>query len=276
MNVTLREIEKRRAPLYRVTSDRRIHTMAQAARFIDRVGFCWLFAPGPGVPELPSLFEAVKGRRGVHIEDWDQDSDLVWGWKNELAAVRRAYYGKALMGRPSFISLEMLPAVLAASGVDSFERLYASGGISYDAKRVYETLERNGPMPTMTLRQTVGLMSKEGGSRYRRALDELQRRLLIMPVGATSHGKAWPTQIFELVARWFPDQVKQAGRLDAEEAQRTLITRYLRTVSAVQVPALARLWGLDRERLAQVLEKLRAARVARIDGEWVLSRTKWN
>ena len=69
--------------------------MDEAAEFIDSVGFCLLFASNQNI-ELPSLFEAVKGRRDVHIEDWDADSDRVWAWKNELPADRRAYYGKAL------------------------------------------------------------------------------------------------------------------------------------------------------------------------------------
>ena len=75
--------------------------MDDAARFIDAVGFCLLFASTQKI-ELPSLFEAVKGRRDAHIDDWDADSDRVWEWKNDLPARKRAYYGKALAGgKPS-------------------------------------------------------------------------------------------------------------------------------------------------------------------------------
>ncbi len=88
--MNLREIETLRARLYRATPDRRIRTLSAAARFINRVGFCWLFAPAPGIPELPSLFEAVKGRRGARIYDWDSDADRIWSWKNDLPAERRA------------------------------------------------------------------------------------------------------------------------------------------------------------------------------------------
>ncbi|MGB8645086.1 MAG: crosslink repair DNA glycosylase YcaQ family protein [Anaerolineae bacterium] len=266
----IREIEQRRVSLYRVTATRRIRTLAAAARFVDRVGFCWLFAPSADVPELPSLFEAVKGRRGVHIENWDQDSDKVWGWKNELAAIKRAYYGKALIGRPAFISLELLPYLLALQGQDNFERLYASGGVSHDAKKIYDTLVRGGAMPTLTLRVTAGFSSKEESNRYHRALDELQRHLLVMPIGATAQGKAWPTQIFELVARWYPDQVARANQLDLSEARRTLVTRYLRTVYAAKPHALVRLFGLDPAQLSKLLEELTAARQARREGEWII------
>ena len=54
-----------------------------------------------------------------------------------------------------------------------------------------------------------------------------------------------------------------------------LAARYLRTVYAVQPNALARLFGLDREQLAELLEELKDAQQARVDGEWVLpGRTK--
>ncbi len=270
MSVNLREIERRRAAVFRTTPDRRIHTLAAAAHFIDRVGFCWLFAPEGPVPDLPSLFEAVKGRRGVHIQDWDADSDLVWGWKNELPAVRRAYYGKALAGRPSFVSLDMLPYLLAALGSDDLPRLYASGGISYDARRIYDTLERMGPLPTEVLRETAGFGGKSAGSRYRRSLDDLQRRLIVMPVGAARHGKAWATQIFELVSRWFPEEVAASRKIDLEEARLRLAARYIRTVMVARPAALARLFRLSPVESRALVSRLIETRRARVEGEWLL------
>ena len=89
----LRRIEWRRDQIYHRRRAQRIRTMDQAAEFVDAVGFSLLFASTQGI-ELPSLFEAVKGRRDARIEDWDQDSDRVWVWKNDLPAARRAFYGK--------------------------------------------------------------------------------------------------------------------------------------------------------------------------------------
>ncbi len=266
-----REIEKLRASHYCVTPARRVRTMVAAARFIRQVGFCWLFAPDASIPELPSLMEAVKGRRHVHIYDWDQDSDRVWTWKNDLPAERRAYYGKALMGRPTLVSLEMLPALLASvgDGGDGLGRLYAAGGISYEAKKIYDMLEQLGPQPTNALRRAAGFDSKDGSTRYHRALDELQRRLFVMPVGATSQGKAWPIQIFELTARWFPEQAAQAQRLDLQQARLTLISRYLKTVVAVKPNAIARLFGVERQEVNALVEHLIRRRAARIEGEWI-------
>src|SRR5919199_2065347 len=250
----LQQVEKLRAPLYRIDPARRIRTMTAAARFINRVDFCWFFAPAKSTLELPSLFEAVKGRRGVQISDWDDDSGRVWVWKNDLPAARLAYYGKALAGKPAFVSLEMLPHLLAASGEEDFERLYAQGGISYEAKKIYNALTSLGPQPTMALRAAAGLDGKDGTTRYHRALDELQRKLLVLPIGATNEVGNWPSQIFELVARWFPAQAQRARELDARDARRTLVMRYLQTVIAAPRTNIARLFGIPRSELDPLLD----------------------
>jgi hypothetical protein len=269
MNV--RQIEKLRAPIYRVSPTRRIRTMSTAARFIDQVGFCWLFAPGTRVLELPSLFEAVKGRRGMQIFDWDEDSDRVWGWKSDLPAAHLAYYGKALAGRPAFVSREMLPCLLASVGSENLSRLYVQGGISYEAKRIYEALESLGPQPTRALRAAAGLDSKEGNVRYHRALDELQRRLFVMPVGATNEGSNWVSQIFELVARWFPAQAEQGRKLDVHAARRAVVMRYLKTVMAAKQSAIARLFGIPRAEIDALVEELATRKLACVEGEWVMA-----
>ncbi len=266
----IRRLEKLRAPIYRVSSNRRIRRMTSAARFIDQVGFCWLFAPRTRALELPSLFEAVKGRRGVQIFDWDEDSDRLWGWKSDLPAAHLAYYGKGLAGRPVFVSLEMLPHLMASVGSENFGHLYAHGGISYEAKRIYSALESRGPQPTRALRAAAGLDSKDGNMRYHRALDELQRGLFVMPVGATNEGSNWVSQIFELVARWFPDQAAQAHRLDVREARRALLTRYLKTVVGAKRSATARLFGIPRVEFDSLVEELATGKFARNEGEWIL------
>ncbi len=267
--MTPEQIEKERDRIYRRTRGRSIHTIGQAARFIDSVGFCLLFASTQGI-ELPSLFEAVKGRRDVHIEDWDADSDRVWVWKNDLPAQRRAYYGKALAsGKPVLVSLSMLPYLYATSAPEDINHAYARGAVSYEAKRVYDVLRSSGPTPTIALRRAAGLDT----ARDHRALDQLQRELIVLPVGATIETGAWTSQIFDLVARWFPDQVKTAERIDVDEARRTLARRYIRSVVAAKPPMIVRVFNWSRDQVATTLAELRAAHaVAEKDGWLVVAR----
>lgn len=267
----LRALECARTTHYHISPAHRIRTLAQAARYIDRRGMCWLFAPRDRTLELPSLFEAVKGKRNVHIDDWDDDSDRLWAWRSDLPAARRAYYGKALAGKPVFISLELLPAVLAALGEDDFRARYANGGVSYDAKRVYDALEQFGPQPTLTLRRRVGLDSKDGGVRFHRALDELQRRLVVTPMGAANESGAWVSQVFDLLARWFPEQAAAARHLDLHSARLTLIERYVQNVLAAPMPTVARLFAVPRAELESLVAELVAQKRMRVQDSWLLS-----
>jgi hypothetical protein len=126
----------------------------------------------------------------------------------------------------------------------------------------------------MALRAAAGLDGKDGTTRYHRALDELQRKLLVMPIGATNEVGNWPSQIFELVARLFPAQAQRARELDARDARRTLVTRYLQTVVAAPLTSIARLFGIPRSELDPLLDELIADRRAQVEGEWVIVKRK--
>lgn len=269
------QIEQQRDRIYRRSRAQRIQTMGEAARFIDAVGFCLLFASTQGI-ELPSLFEAVKGRRDAHIDDWDDDSDRVWVWKNDLPAARRAYYGKALAGKPVFVSLKMLPYLYAIAAPDAarLDDAYARGRISLDAKRVYAALRALGPTPTMALRAAVGLDRAGDSARYHRALDQLQRALVILPVGAVVEQGAWSSQIFELVTRWFPRQVARAQQINVVAARRALVKQYVQTVIAAKPPMIARVFGWPREQLSATLGDLIAGGVLARKGDWVVTHAR--
>jgi hypothetical protein len=264
--IDLERIERQRDVIYRRTRIRRVRTMNDAARLIDAVGFCLLFASTKNI-ELPSLFEAVKGRRDAHIDEWDKDSDLVWGWKNDLPATRRAYYGKAMTGKPIFISLTMLPNVIALITPENILEEYRRGQISQAGKRIYDVLSATGPTPTMALRTATG----SDGARYHRALDELQRALVIAPVGATLEQGAWPSQIFDLVARWFPRQFERAQKIDADAARRAIVRCYVDTTIVSTPSIIARTFGFKREQIATTLDALVARRWVTHKDDWITS-----
>ena len=263
--IDLGRIERRRDQIYHCSRAHRVRTMDAAARFVDAVGFSLLFASTQDI-ELPSLFEAVKGRRDAHIDDWDQDSDRVWVWKNDLPAARRAFYGKVLAGgKPVFISLKMLPYLFAAAGLEDVNDAYRQGRISQDAKRVYETVRVLGPTPTIALRSALGLDLR----RYHRALDELQRTLVILPIGAVNEHGAWPSQIFELAARWFPRQAARARKIPVEQARRVLVARYVETVVLCTGAMIGRVFGWPRALVNGTVDDLVARRVLTKNQEWI-------
>lgn len=264
-----RLLEQQRLAHYQLDA-KRVATLADAARYINRFGFCWLFAPRDHKLELPSLFEAVKGKRDAHIDDWDQDSDRVWAWKNDLPAAHRAYYGKAFAGKPVFVSLKMLPYVIAALGQDDVTRAYTHGALSYDAKRVFDSLQEFGAQPTQALKRSAGFVGKPGNTRYHRALDELQTKLIVSSMGATNEGSAWHSQIFDLVAHWFEPQALEAKHIDVRSARCVLIERYLKTVLSAPPEALARLFNIPRPELKLLLDQLAHAKKLSVENDWVI------
>jgi hypothetical protein len=271
LSTRLEQVERLRDQVYCRTPSRRIRSMDAAAQFVDAVGFSLLFASAQGI-ELPSLFEAMKGRRDAHIDDWDADADRLWVWKNDLPATRRAYYGKVLAGgKPVLVSLRMLPYLYALSAPQSVEAEYQCGGLSHYAKRVYDALRAGGPTPTLALRVAAGLDRSTSSVHYHHALDELQRALIIAPVGQTIETGAWASQIFDLVERWFPHQVERARRIDVQVARRRVVERYVRTVVAAQPSMLARVLGWPRETLTATIEaSIDRGTLIRMD-DWILA-----
>jgi len=169
---------------------RRVRTPADAVRFIDAAGFCVLF-PLKNIP-LPSMYYAAA-RRDIHLSSgWDKYCQMIWGWKDELPHRRRAYYSKCLRGRGMFVSLKMLPHILAArdsaAAAGDHQRFYAEGRISHDARAIWQALEEHGPLATLELRHACKMESKSGNIRFKRAMLELQCHLVIVHFGAEQVG----------------------------------------------------------------------------------------
>lgn len=228
-----------------------IRTLSQAAAFIDRAGFCLLF-PIKGVP-LPSLWAAVKGKSPRNfdlIAGWDADTERLWRWKDELPRRRLAYSGRYFRGRKSLLSLAFLPCFYRLEGnygaPDEYERLYREGKITADAHAVARELYKHGPsrgLGTLELRYALGWSSKRGNLRFKRALGELQQRLLIVHWGTKAETAAWESVVYQLTPRAFPRAVRAALKLTPEEARRRIAAQYRRLHPAATERDFRRLFG---------------------------------
>ena len=221
---------------------KRVATTADAVRFIDAVGYCLLF-PLKNLP-LPSLYFACARREPA---DWDRYCLLIWKWKDELGRRRRAFYSKYFKGRGTFISLAMLPHFLAfessAYGPHDYGRAYAAGRISSDARTLWEALAEHGPLATLELRHVCKFDSIAGNRRFKKAALQLSRLLLVFHSGAEQETDSWASNRFELTARAFPSAVAAAQKIDAFEARRTVVTRYLEWHPHAEPRTLVRLFG---------------------------------
>lgn len=224
---------------------RRVLRAADAVKYIDATGYCMLY-PVANIP-LPSLHYVATRRRPRVEFVWDKYSVMLWRWKDELPRRRRAFYAKYFRGRGTFISLKMLPHFLAmretAAAPGDHGRFYADGRIREDARVIWETLEKLGPLATLELRHACKMNTKAGNVRFKRALLDLQCLLVVVHFGAEQETAAWASGRYELTCRAFPKETAAARHILPEEARRRLAAKFIEWHPDAAPMQLARLFG---------------------------------
>lgn len=241
----------------------RVRTARAALRFVDALGFCYAFTSGPG--GLPGLFDVLATGSVDRMWRW------AWQWKDDLATARQLHYGKVIRRKPSYISLTMLPAFYALSGnvgePDDHLQAYSEGRLSALAKTLYEVILTDGPVSTWTLRRRF-VPRGESGSRFHRALDDLQERFLVAKV---AEEEEWRNGfIWNAFHRWMPGVVKAAAKLSGEEAGATVLDRYVRIVGVVEPTAIEAVFGWS-PRLVEAAARRVGIEPALLEGRRVLT-----
>ncbi|HMD31620.1 MAG TPA: hypothetical protein VKG84_06905 [Candidatus Acidoferrales bacterium] len=236
----------------RLSAQKRVVTAADAVRFIDAAGYCLLF-PVQGLP-LPSLYYACARRE---CTTWDQYCLRIWKWKDEFGRQRRAFYTKYFKGRGTFISLKLLPHFLAgegsAFGPGDFDRAYAAGRITADARTIWAALAGHGPMATLELRHACRFETTAGNRRFKKGMLQLSRLLLVVHSGAEQETGAWASSRFELTARAFPAAAASARQIEPAAARRVLAAKYMEWHPQADARTIARLFGWSKAEAADAM-----------------------
>lgn len=266
-----RDIKYRRKPDLRVRSEQ------EALTFLNDVKLATLFSARD--MELPCLWEAIcGGARPIPEHHNDPELGLTWEWKDTLPARKSILYGKFLRKKPVFISLGLLPHFYALSGNFGEEEdcllQYQDGLLSEEAKRIYEVLLTEGPLPTSHIRRLARMAGKDVASRFDRAVTELQMGYHIVKVGISDANRWGYCYVYDLLMRQFPEQVAAARAIPEDEASESILTAYLETVLVATERQLGLLLGWETWRLERTLQHLveaeRIHRDVRIDEEeWV-------
>lgn len=242
-----------------VVGAHRVRTKSGALRFVNALGFCYAFTPGPG--ELPGLFDVLATRSVDRMWTW------AWRWKDELATERRLFYGRLLRGKPTFVSLAYLPCFFALTGnvgePDDYLQAYREGRLGRLAKEIYEFLRAEGRCSTWTLRRRF-VAHADGGAAFQRALRALQERCLIAKVAEQEDGGF--AFIWDTFDRWMPDAVRRAAGITSGQAAGAVLERYLRTVGAAPVRAVQELFAWPPALLAAARQATDAIVETNIDG----------
>lgn len=240
---------------------RRVATPGEAVKYIDATGYCMLF-PVSQVP-LPSLYCVVTGRSPHEGIYFDKFFEMIWRWKDQLPRRSRAFYAKYFRGRGTFISLRQLPYFLsmreAAVAPGDYERFYAEGRISPDARAVWKALANEGPLATLELRHACGMETLRGNIRYKRAMLDLQRMLIVTHFGAEQETGAWASGRFELTSRAFRRETTAAQAISPDDARAKIAAKFLEWRPSASVLQLARLFAWPKEHAAAAHSAARMA-----------------
>lgn len=243
MQVTLSDVERRRARLWRTEAAQRIRTETDALRLIDELGFVLLMPIGD--EELPSIHRAAGGEWGV----W-------WDWKQTLPERKACYYAKVIRKRGTFISWKRFPAFYRAyADPRPYYRLYRDGLLDRDEKRVLDLLADNGQMMTRELRLRFGPRSKENTRRLKSILVDLQTRFLIAAAGGETTG--WSHHRWDLVERWAPARALTAAKkLTREQARASIIERFVQIMFATTPADISWVLGWGKGEISPLIQRL--------------------
>ncbi|HET8568413.1 MAG TPA: crosslink repair DNA glycosylase YcaQ family protein [Candidatus Limnocylindria bacterium] len=246
----------------RLARAHRVRNKAGLLAMIDDLGFCFAFTLRTGDAPLPAGFD--------HLATTDEGKkwEWMWGWKDEIAEAKEAYYGALLVRKPTFVSKRLLPAFYATFGRagepdDHLEDVRA-GRLSDLGRRVVEFLTQNGETQTKRMRATLGIVSKEGKREYDKAVDEVQRLMYVSLVRAVGETHEDYNYTYDLFTRRYPEAVRAAERLASAEAAEVVLGRALELAGAMTPKQAERLFDWEADRVARTAARLeRAGRLAR-------------
>ncbi|MEI6290488.1 MAG: crosslink repair DNA glycosylase YcaQ family protein [Chloroflexota bacterium] len=230
----------------------------QALRWVNSRGFVF-FWPIKGIL-LPSLWMAVVGDRPVG-DNHDDPGHITWGWKDDALGKRRWYYAKMLRKKATLISLEIAPFFYAltenyGAPEEDYLLMYEQGRMTLAAKQVYEAILKEGALNTIDLRKKARLSSTQSDTEFNRALEVLQADMKILPVGIAEAGAWRYSFIYDLVPRHYPELPEQARVISEADAREKLVWLTFRSLGAVTVKELQKLFGWSPELLQRTLKKM--------------------
>jgi hypothetical protein len=262
----LGEVRHQREVRFRLRPELRIRTYDQARDWIKHVTVALAVpvAKTPAGLPLPSLLGAVRGHE--RSLGWDEETEMMWSWKDRLPADRHAWYGAYVAGRPTLIAADALAAFVSQRQYPDGASAYRSGVLSQAAWQAYEMLRQDGPMGRVALRRAVGLAGPTNKVRFERAITELETGLFVSRVGTLQEGAGWPSTCYATMESAWPDQSRPA--IPDHDLRRDLLLRLIQSLFACTVEELAYLLRVPRLAVEAALGTLEREGLAHRHATW--------
>ena len=237
-----------------------VATVDEAAAWLANVGVALLFPKADYV--LPSLWEAVAGRSDVEWAIRDEDEKYVsftpemtkvWSWKDELPRKRLACIGLHVVRTTGLIAPDLVPAVYALTG--------RAGRLDDFREAELEPLEREVAEAALdlgrpTTRRELRLLVNREKREVDKAVNALQRKLVLTNAGRDDEGAGWSATLHDLFARRWRARLRRLP--DRDTALRILAGRIVGAAGDVSAADLAAVLKLRRREATELLEALEA------------------
>jgi hypothetical protein len=237
------QIEAHRDRRWRRDEDLRVESAIDAERFIEDVGFANTLTDTRRAG--PSLYIAVCGRRDVSLPrnvQKDEETSLTWHLKDEVMRRGRVYYAKLAGGRSMFVAPRLINHFAA---IWMPRRTDEPTVLSDAAQRILKVLRREHELATGDLRAESGVTERAA---FTRALDELQRRMKVIPQDVIYQPFSY---IWTLAEDRFPEELRKLGNKSGvatrrKTALREIARAYLAGAGMTVLGETARASGLSR------------------------------
>lgn len=262
VSVTEQELRQQRAVKWRMAANA-VRTLEDARSFLEEVGFCVMY-PVRSLPLVPTFMGAYAGsseglpeaKHAFSDPRTQPATDLMVRLLRERSALEVNLPGDISL----LISAPLFPFFYALVGDRNAKappKIKAQGAkVSPLAIKVFEVLQKSGPLSKGRLRELVG--HEPAHAALDRALNELWSVLKITRVDyRKEEGAFW-----DVLYRWAPEAVNQSVGVSAAGGLTALLSKYLQAVIAADQGEIERFFSTlaPRQKIREAIHALQAAR----------------
>jgi len=236
---------------------RAIHSVDDAAAFVDRVGIA--VAWGKADLVLPSLWHGIAGpdadwairdETGKALE-FSPEFQRLWRWKDELPERRLACAGKHFGSAALLIAPRLLAAAYSLTGRSGAAEDFREDELEPLEREVAEAVLENEPLTGPELRRLLGTTDRKAVDR---AVARLQRRFVLTNAGAAEQSQGWRAIRQDVFARRWRKSLRRLPT--EEEARRELAFSVVAATDEASAADVAGALGWRRKQAEVVLAEL--------------------